>query len=61
MGFQPGMDIRALLVDGVPESAYCDLQLGCDARRPDHQLFRQQLLGRPLSQSTMVEQPQLLV
>jgi len=54
------MDIRALSVDDVPESACRDLQLRRDAGRASDQLLCQQLLGRPLSEPALVEQQDLL-
>jgi len=60
VGFQSGMDIRALPVDDVPESAYRDLQLRRDAGRASGQLLCQQLLGRSLSEPPVVEQQNLL-
>jgi hypothetical protein len=60
VGFQPGLDIRALPVDGVPESTYRDPQLRRDAGRASDQLFRQQLLERLLSEPALVEQQELL-
>ena len=61
LGIQPGMDIRSLPVDAVPESTDRDLQRGRDAWRASDQLFRRQLLGLVLSESPVVEQPELLV
>jgi len=60
VGFQPGLDLRALPVDGVPESTYRDFQLRRDAGRASDHFLRQQLLGRLLSEPAVVEQQELL-
>ena len=60
VGFQPGLDIRALPVDGVPQSTDRDPQLRRDAGRACDHLLGQQLLGRLLSEPALVEQQELL-